>query len=57
MTDASTPEMYFNLKRIKYLTPEQSPSEQPKEYNLSQNVALNNFTIGGQWQFGNDYPN
>lgn len=50
-----SPEIYFNLQRLKYLTPEQSPSEQPKEYSVSQNIPLNNFTIGGQWKFGNDY--
>jgi len=50
-----SPEMYFNLQRVKYLTPQQSPSEHPKEYSISQDIPLNNFTLGGQWRFGNDY--
>ena len=50
-----SPEMYFKLQRLKYLTAEQSPSEQSKKYNLPQNVALNNFALQGEWKFGNDY--
>jgi cytochrome c biogenesis protein CcdA/thiol-disulfide isomerase/thioredoxin len=55
LTNIHSPEMYFKLQRLKYLTPSQSPSEQPKEYSFSQNLALNNFELQGQWQFGNDH--
>lgn len=50
-----SPEMYFKLQRLKYLTTEQSPSEQSKKYDLPQNVALNNFALEGEWKFGNDH--
>jgi len=54
LSGVHSPEMYFNLNRIKYLTPDQSPSAQPKEYNFNNNLALNNFALDGQWQFDND---
>ena len=54
LSNIHSPEMYFNLNRIKYLTPAQLPSAQPKEYMFSQNLALNNFEIKGQWQFNTD---
>jgi cytochrome c biogenesis protein CcdA/thiol-disulfide isomerase/thioredoxin len=54
LSKVRSPEMYFNLHRIKYLTPGQSPSEQPKEYNFNNNLALNNFSIEGSWKFNNE---
>ena len=50
-----SPEMYFNLVRLKNLTPEQSASTQSKKYTLPQHIALNNFALAGEWQFGNDH--
>jgi len=54
LSNIHSPEMYFNLNRIKYLTPDQSASEQPKQYTFSKSLALNNFALEGQWQFNND---
>jgi len=50
-----SPEMYFNLRRIKNLSPEQMPSTDIKNYSLPQTVALNNFAVEGAWQFNNDH--
>jgi cytochrome c biogenesis protein CcdA/thiol-disulfide isomerase/thioredoxin len=54
LSGVHSPEMYFNLRRIKYLTPDQLPSQQPKEYNFNDHLALNNFAIDGLWQFNNE---
>jgi cytochrome c biogenesis protein CcdA/thiol-disulfide isomerase/thioredoxin len=50
-----SPEMYFKLTRLKNLTPEQSALAQAKQYALPQHIALNNFAVQGEWQFGNDH--
>jgi cytochrome c biogenesis protein CcdA/thiol-disulfide isomerase/thioredoxin len=50
-----SPEMYFEIQRLKYLSPGQSPSGQPKKYDLPKAVALNNFALAGEWKFGNDH--
>ncbi len=50
-----SPEMYFNLKRIKNLSPDQSPSADAKNYTLPQSLALNNFAVEGAWHFDNDH--
>lgn len=50
-----SPEMYFNLKRIKNLAPGQMASAQLMKYVLPPNLALNNFAIEGEWQFDNDH--
>lgn len=49
-----SPEMYFNLKRLKYLTPGQSASEQLAAFTFGQNLALNNFSLEGLWKFNNE---
>jgi thiol-disulfide isomerase/thioredoxin len=46
-----SPEMYFGTDRLQYLTPDESTSLSPKNYTANNNVALNNFSLGGQWQF------
>ena len=51
LNQIGSPEMYFGTDRLANLTPDQSPSSTPKNYTLSQNLALNNFSFGGQWQF------
>lgn len=50
-----SPEMYFKLPRLKNLTPEQSATPQSKKYTLPKGLALNNFAVEGEWQFGNDH--
>ena len=55
LSSIHSPEMYFKLPRLKNLTPQQSPSEQAKEYFLQRNLALNKFAVEGEWQFGNEY--
>jgi cytochrome c biogenesis protein CcdA/thiol-disulfide isomerase/thioredoxin len=54
LSSIHSPEMYFNLSRLKNLTPEQSPSEQIKNYIFPQTLALNKFAVEGQWQFSNE---
>lgn len=55
LTGIHSPEMYFKLPRLKYLTPSQSASGQPKIYSFGQGLALNNFEVQGEWQFGDDH--
>jgi cytochrome c biogenesis protein CcdA/thiol-disulfide isomerase/thioredoxin len=50
-----SPEMYFEPDRLQYLTPDQQPSTNPTNYSLPATVALNNFALGGQWQFDTDH--
>jgi thiol-disulfide isomerase/thioredoxin len=46
-----SPEMYFGTDRLKNLTAGQQPSNSPKSYQLQQNLSVNNFSLGGTWQF------
>jgi thiol-disulfide isomerase/thioredoxin len=46
-----SPEMYFGTDRLQNLTSDQTPSSTPKNYTINQNVALNNVSLGGTWQF------
>ncbi len=50
-----SPEMYFEPSRLENLTPSQQPSSQPQNYTPPQNLALNNFALGGSWQFFQDH--
>lgn len=51
LSKVNSPEMYFGTSRLQYLSPEQSPSTQPSNYQLPKNLALNNFAMEGSWQF------
>ncbi len=51
LKNIGSPEMYFGTDRLQNLTPDQTPSLTPKNYTISQNLALNNFSLGGNWQF------
>src|SRR5205823_2614688 len=51
LQSVGSPEMYFGTERLQYLTPSQQPSSVAQSYTLNQNVALNNFSLGGTWQF------
>lgn len=46
-----SPEMYFGTDRLQNLVPNQTPSSTSKNYTLNQNLKLNNFSLGGNWQF------
>lgn len=46
-----SPEMYFELPRLEYLTPKQTASAQPKTYALPSELSLNTFALSGNWQF------
>lgn len=50
-----SPEMYFETERLQYLTPQQQASSQPTNYTLPTKLDVNNFALGGQWQFQNDH--
>ena len=50
-----SPEMYFETDRLQYLDSSQQASAQPTNYTLPSSVALNNFALGGQWQFQSDH--
>ncbi len=54
LSKINSPEMYFNIFRIKNLTPSQTPSYQSKMYTFNQTLALNNFAVEGNWKFGKD---
>ena len=43
--------MYFGTDRLANLTADQSPSSEPNNYTINANPALNNFSLGGRWQF------
>lgn len=49
-----SPEMYFGTNRLQNLTPDQSPLLSPHNYSISQEPALNNFALGGEWQFSGE---
>ncbi len=44
-------EMYFGTDRLQNLDSNQSFSFTPKNYTVNQNPSLNNFSLGGSWQF------
>ncbi len=54
LSNINSPEMYFNLKRIKYLSPQQTASEQTKTYTFPDKLDLNNFAVQGAWKFSNE---
>ena len=54
LSNIHSPEMYFNLHRLKYLSPDQSASEQSKKYSFPKNLSLNNFAVEGLWKFDNE---
>lgn len=55
LSGVGSPEMYFEPGRLENLTPDQTPSATPQAYTLTQNLALNNFALGGTWQFTSDH--
>lgn len=55
LSGIQSPEMYFETTRLQNLTPDQQPSTAPQTYTFTQNLALNNFALGGTWEFTNDH--
>jgi thiol-disulfide isomerase/thioredoxin len=51
LNQVGSPEMYFGTYRLANLTPDQKPLSAPADYTINQNLALNNFSLGGNWQF------
>ncbi len=51
LSSIGSPEMYFGTDRLQNLTPSQNPSSSPADYSINKNVSLNNFSLGGRWQF------
>lgn len=50
-----SPEMYFGTYRLQYLTPDQSPSAEARQYKFPGNLALNYFALEGVWRFAHDH--
>ena len=46
-----SPEMYFGTNRLVNLVPSQTPETTSTNYTLPSTVALNNFGLGGSWEF------
>ncbi len=55
LSNIHSPEMYFKISRLKNLTLAQTAAQQSKEYTFPDSLALNNFAVQGQWQFGDDH--
>jgi len=55
LSQIASPEMYFGTDRIQNLSASQSPSSSPADYVLSADLALNEFSLGGKWQFSPKY--
>ena len=51
LNQIGSPEMYFGTARLTNLTTGQQPSLTPKNYTSVTNLDLNNFSLGGNWQF------
>ncbi|MFA5130864.1 MAG: cytochrome c biogenesis protein DipZ [Patescibacteria group bacterium] len=54
LSQVKSPEMYFGGNRLEYLTAKQEPSIVPIEYSLPANLGLNQFALGGKWEFAAD---
>jgi cytochrome c biogenesis protein CcdA/thiol-disulfide isomerase/thioredoxin len=54
-SDIGTPETYFGLARQQYMTAQQTASPTEQNYTLPSNLALNEFGVGGTWQFDDQY--
>ncbi len=56
LSGVESPEMYFGTDRVQYLTPAQTPSAAAQTYTLPGSLALNNFALGGSWEFNSSMP-
>jgi thiol-disulfide isomerase/thioredoxin len=46
-----SPEMYFGIDRLQYLTKDQSPSSSPMHYVFPNSLKLNTFALDGDWRY------
>lgn len=53
-SEAKTPEIYFGLKRLEYLSENQSPSTTVKNFSFPSELPLNSFALEGQWEFSEE---
>lgn len=49
-----TPEIYFGLNRLEYLTKTQKPLSEPYRYVFSENLESGRFALEGNWQFNQE---
>ena len=53
-TKVKSPEMYFGLNRLEYLSSSQSSSSHSANYLFPSSLKLNNFALEGKWQFSGE---
>jgi len=51
---AQTPEIYFGLSRLKYLSSGQKAKDQPYEYVMPNRLDLHSFALEGTWQYDDE---
>lgn len=49
-----SPEMYFGLNRVEYLSEKQTPTNTVSTYTLPPTLARNEFALEGQWELQDD---
>lgn len=49
-----TPEIYFGLNRLEYITKNQTPSDSSKQFTFPKDLSPNNFALDGLWSFTED---
>jgi thiol-disulfide isomerase/thioredoxin len=54
LSKISSPEMYFELSRLQYLSGDQKPSTNFYNYQLPLKLAVNNFALEGSWKFDSE---
>lgn len=50
-----TPETYLGSDRMEYYYPEGNIQNGPKSFTLPENIPLNNFSYGGNWEIYDEY--
>ncbi len=54
LRQVKTPEIYFGLDRLAYLTDNQQAEAVAKDYSLPDDLPVNSFALGGRWLFDNE---
>jgi cytochrome c biogenesis protein CcdA/thiol-disulfide isomerase/thioredoxin len=54
-TQRITPEIYLGSKRMQYFYPNGSTTKGTQSFTLAQNIPINSFTLGGQWDIQDEY--
>lgn len=52
--DVFTPEIYFGLSRLDFLSSSQAPSRLPREFQFPENLPDNAFALEGTWSFSDE---